>query len=81
MMEAASVGRLCLTLSGTAFARQVEYYGLGDIVDTINEMPAAIKRMADAGREELAHRIRQARERFFLDVRCSYENWFQPEVS
>ncbi|WGM46440.1 hypothetical protein KOAAANKH_01308 [Brevundimonas sp. NIBR10] len=79
MMEAASVGRLCITLRGTAFARQVEYYGLGDLVDEPSQMPAAIRRLANGGREEMAERIRQARARFYLDVRCSYENWFRSE--
>lgn len=79
MMEAASVGRLCVTLRGTAFARQVEYYGLGDLVDDVSQMPAAIRRLANAGRDEMAERIRQARTRFYLDVGSAYEKWFRPE--
>lgn len=77
MMEAASVGRPCVTLRKTAFARQVEYYGLGEIVDTVKEIPSVIQRMAAADRSESAARIRQARMRFYLDVRSSYDSWFR----
>lgn len=75
MMEAAGVGRLCLALRGTAFSQQVEYYGLGELVDTISEMPDAIRRMSEIPRDRMEERIIQARARFFLDINAAYSFW------
>ena len=75
MMEAAGVGRLCLALRGSAFSQQVEYYGLGEVVDSISEMPGAIRRMAALPRDRMEQRIDQARSRFFLDIDAAYSHW------
>ncbi|MEI5548186.1 hypothetical protein V7S57_05165 [Caulobacter sp. CCNWLY153] len=75
MMEAAGAGRLCLTLRGTAFSRQVEYYGLGEVVDTIQDIPDAIRKMAAMPRDRMQGRIDQARARFFLDINAAYAHW------
>jgi len=76
LMEAASVGRPCITLKGTAFAMQVEYYGLGKVVDNLSDIPEAIKYYAEMSKKELNLRIKQSRTRFFLDIESSYKVWF-----
>ncbi len=76
LMEAASVGRPCVTLSGTAFAVQVEYYGLGTVVDSINDIAHAIRHYVNLAEDELKHRVTQARSRFFFDINASYNSWF-----
>ncbi|WP_375464024.1 glycosyltransferase [uncultured Methylobacterium sp.] len=77
MMEAASIGRLCVTLSGSAFAQQVNYYNLGDVVDSISEIPRAVLSLADYDATTMANRIVQARQRFYLDVKAAYSAWFK----
>jgi glycosyltransferase involved in cell wall biosynthesis len=76
LMEAASVGRPCVTLAGTAFAVQVQYYGLGKVVDSIKDVAGAIRYYADMPEEDLVFRVTQSRTRFFLDVDASYSSWF-----
>lgn len=77
MMEAASYGRLCVTLSRTAFAQQVEYYGLGSVVDDLGQIPDELRRLASEDAIKQTRRIEQARHRYFADVDSAYERWFK----
>jgi hypothetical protein len=76
MMEAASYGRLCVTLRGTAFAQQVEYYGLGSVVDDPGQISDELRRLASEDPIKQARRIEQARHRYFANVKSAYERWF-----
>jgi glycosyltransferase involved in cell wall biosynthesis len=75
MMEAAFFGRPCITLAGTAFAEQVAFYGLGQVVNSVADIPRALLQLADTPRPVLQARAAQARHRLIADTVGSYQAW------
>ena len=75
MMEATYFGRRILTVTGTGFADQVSYYGIGDVVPTVADLPAAILAMARQPRATLQGQAAQACHRFNSDAVSAYAYW------
>lgn len=75
MQEAAYFGRRIITLEGTGFAGQVQYYGLGDVVPSIEKIPEAILALARQPRAMLEMRAAQACYRFNTDAISAYNCW------
>jgi glycosyltransferase involved in cell wall biosynthesis len=75
MMEAAYLGRRIITLPGTGFADQISYYGFGEVVPNVSELPGAILKLSREPRARLQAKATQARHRFVADSTASYMLW------
>ena len=62
-------------MTGTGFADQVSYYGIGDVVPTVADLPAAILAMARQPRATLQGQAAQACHRFNSDAVSAYAYW------
>ena len=77
MMEAAYFGRPVITLTGTAFADQVNYYNLGTCCRSEEEMADAVLQMSRRSRIVLEQEAGQSRYRFLADIEHSYDRWME----
>lgn len=75
MMEAACYGRPIITLRGSAFAEQVEWYRLGRVVDGVDDIAAAILSFSREERKVLERRASRARQKLMADGKAAYGTW------
>jgi hypothetical protein len=79
MMEAACFGRPTISIPGTAFAEQIQWYRLGTIAPTIADIPKAIVELSREPAESIERRASRVRAAFIRDVKNAYSNWFGVE--
>lgn len=79
MMEAACFGRPVVTLRGSAFAEQVEWYRLGSTVGSVAEMASVIRGFSRADRHVLERRASRARHKLMADSTAAYDTWIGAE--
>ena len=77
MMEAVCFGRPVIALDGPAFADQIRYYKLGEVVGSIAEMRDAVLAMKEVEPHDLTLRAMQGRFRFTADASDAYRRWFK----
>lgn len=80
MMEAVCFGRLIVTVAGTAFAEQIDWYRLGTVVQDATQVPAAIEEYTRTPRAVLEARAQRGRARFLADVGFAYRSWLGETV-
>ena len=76
MMESVCFGRPVIALEGSAFCDQIEYYGLGRVVETLDAMVGAIFEMRDEPPGKLTVQAMQGRFRFTSEASDAYTRWF-----
>ncbi len=76
MMESVCFGRPVIALEGSAFCDQIEYYGLGKVVQTVDAMVDAIFEMMREPPDKLTVQAMQGRFRFTSDASDAYTRWF-----
>lgn len=77
MMEAACFARPLVTMAGTAFSEQVQWYRLGHVVPSVEAMVDTVLALAREPRDKLVRRALRARSRFISDVSAAYSNWLK----
>ena len=74
-MECISRGIPVIALAGSAFCKQIEYYGAGTVVSSIGEFVEEIFRYRDIPSRTISVRMRQARHRYAVDSTTAIANW------
>lgn len=76
-MECISRGIPVIALEGSAFCRQIDYYGAGSVVSSIGEFIEAIFRYRDMPSRSISSRMLQARHRYSADSRSALADWIE----
>lgn len=74
-MECISRGIPVIALDGSAFCRQVDYYGAGVVVSSIGEFVDHIFRYRDMSSTSISTRMLQARHRYSVDSESAIAYW------
>jgi len=74
-MECISRGIPVIALGGSAFCRQIEYYGAGIVVSSIGEFIEHIFRYRDMPSKTLSTKMLQARHRYSVDSDSAIADW------
>ncbi|OAI22818.1 hypothetical protein A1351_20405 [Methylosinus sp. R-45379] len=75
LAEAVAYGRPVLTLEGTAFADQVRFFSIGDVLASRSELVEAILSFGATSRATRVARARHARRRYLSDLTSNYRGW------
>jgi hypothetical protein len=76
-MEAASVGRPIVSIEGTAFESQIEYFNLGWVCKNTHEIAERILTLSEGNNENIQSIILHARERFISDTTNANKNFIK----
>lgn len=74
-MECISRGIPAIALAGSAFCRQIDYYGAGTVVSSIGEFIEHIFRYRDKPSKTLFTKMLQARHRYSVDSDSAIADW------
>lgn len=74
-MECISRGIPVIALGGSAFCRQIDYYGAGTVVSSIGEFIEHVFRYRDMPSKTLSTKMLQARHRYSVDSDSAIADW------
>lgn len=74
-MECISRGIPVVALAGSAFCKQIDYYGAGTVVSSIGEFVEQIFRYRDMSKKSVSTRMLQARHRYAVDSDSAIAHW------
>lgn len=76
-MECISRGIPVVALNGSAFCKQIEYYGAGSVVPKISDFIDEIFRYRDMPSSYISLRMLQARHRYSVDSESAIADWIE----
>lgn len=75
LMECISRGRPVIALDGSAFCDQVRYYGVGQVVDAVQDFAPAVVSAYEADPGSVHQQCLQAHHRFAADSEATFQRW------
>jgi glycosyltransferase involved in cell wall biosynthesis len=74
-MECISRGIPVIALAGSAFCKQIDYYGAGTVVSNVGEFVEQIFHYRDMPKKSMSTKMLQARHRYSVDSDSAIANW------